>query len=126
MEIIERGLKNEIADTRGRFMDYIGNPLNGVLGRLELLQDRKFSHSKKKEYPDEISKIWGELFRRLEVFKASGFEPAENITVENIEKLLEFKNRNPLESGVAGEFDNLYGSIVDHADSISRIKSLKK
>ena len=126
MNDIERGPKMNIEDTRGRFMDYIGNPLSGILGPLDLLQDQEFKHPNKSEYPDKIKKMWSELFRRLEVFKNGGFEPTGNITVENIQKLLGYKDRDPIDGNTVDEFKKIYNDMVGKTKIIDEINKLKR
>ena len=84
MNEFERGPKSEIEDVRVRFMDYIGNALNGVLGELSLLEDGDLPGD-----DDRFEEMLKKFFDRVELFLHEDFEEAGNITHENLEELLD-------------------------------------
>ena len=112
---VEREQKTHIENVRDRFVDYCGNPWNGVLGNLDNLNDPTLLDTKEKSR-EGLTKSWDEFFGRIEVFLNNDFEPNGAITHENLQGLLEHKDKNPLEQGVVEEVDNLYRSIVEKTE----------
>ncbi len=110
----EKRQPKNIENVQDRFMDFIGNPLNGILGYLDSLQHEKLSDESRERMLSGLNNSWTNLFERLETFRNSGFEQVGNITMGNIDKLLTYKSRDPLEARTVEELDDLYHSIVDH------------
>ena len=95
-------------------MDFIGNPLNGVLGCWDLLQE-ELTMERRKRMQKGLNNSWNEFFQRVETFRNSGFESVGEITIENLDKLLVYKDKGPLKPGLIEEVDNLYRSTIDHS-----------
>ena len=93
----ERLPKQEIGDTRDRFMDYCGNALNGLTGNF----DNYLEHI----YPDEtiarerIQASWDEFFRRVSAFLETDYAATVSINTAALEQILSFQNRDILSEG---------------------------
>jgi hypothetical protein len=109
MESLEKLQPKNIENVRDRFMDFIGNPLNGVLGCLDSLEDTP----NRERMIESLNRSWMELFQRLAAFRDSSFQPVGNITFDNIDKILSYKDNDPFVPGVVEEVDALYNSIVN-------------
>ncbi len=109
---MEKQPKN-IENIRDRFMDFIGNPLNGALGYLDALQNENLSNESKEKIINNLTASWNDIFNRIETFRNSDFKPAGKITIENLDRILAYKNKNPLNPKIIEELNNLYNSIVD-------------
>jgi hypothetical protein len=109
---MEREPSTNLENTRDRFMDYIGNPLNGALGAALVLEDTTLPEERRNRLTENLHQCWESIFERLKKFRRSDFQPEENITVESIDKLLEFEHRNPSDNATLEEFDSRYWTIV--------------
>lgn len=112
MEYPEKQPKAHIENVRDRFMDFIGNPLNGVLGNLDLLLHEELSPEDRERIMGNLRSAWGNLFRRLEIFKQSDFDENGNITKGEIDRMLAFKDKDSLQPGVVEELNGVYYSII--------------
>lgn len=93
-------------------MDFIGNPWNGVLGHFDSLKEEKLSDDAKERIASGLQKCWNDFFSRVEIFKNTAFEPTGEITIENLGKILTFKNKNPLKQEVVEELNALYNFVI--------------
>lgn len=113
MSLETRGPKEHIENVRDRFMDYVGNSHNGLLGDYDNLTEEGISDEQKARISERIKiESWPRFFQTIETFLKSDFEPTGNITRENLEKVLERRNDDPFEVGVIANVDRLYCSIV--------------
>jgi len=108
MERQEKQPKEHIENTRDRFMDFIGNPLNGVLGYYDTLQEAGLPEESKERTLKGLKNSWQNLFERIDTFINHDFAPEGEITRENLEAFLQYRNRDPLEQGIIAEINNLY------------------
>lgn len=111
MEKPERQISEDLKNVRDKFMDYIGNPLNGVLGYYDTFRNGLGDEINERML-EGLKKSWKELFIRITAFHESGFESTGGITKESLQQLLAFKDKDPLGSGVIEALDNLYQSII--------------
>jgi uncharacterized protein YwbE len=107
-----RGPKEHIVDTRDRFMDFVGNALNGVLGDFDNFSDESLSAEAKARAKEHLKTLWPRFFETIDIFLQTDFEPTGKLTREGLEKILEHRNDDPLADGVIDEVDRLYRSTV--------------
>jgi len=112
IETSERQPKEHIENIRDRFMDFVGNSLNGVLGDYDNLNEESFSAEAKATIKERLKISWPRFFESIDIFLQSDFEPTGKITRENLEKILERRNDDPFASGVVEKVDQLYRSAV--------------
>lgn len=113
MKNLEGRQPKNIEDVRDRFMDFIGNPLNGLLGCLDSLQHEELSSERRERLLANVQDIWNDLFARLKTFRNSGFRPSGRIDIEHIDNLLTFFDKNPLQAGIVEELNGTYSLMVD-------------
>jgi hypothetical protein len=109
---MEREPSANLENTRDRFMDYIGNPLNGALGASLILEDSDLDEERKSKLTKNLLQCWESIFVRLEKFRETHFTPVGNLTEESIDEMLAFKGRDPLEGTALEEFDSRYWATV--------------
>ena len=98
--------KEETIDVCDRFMDYVGNALNGLAGWI----DHDSSDADRRA--QKIRNHWQILFHRIEIFMKSGFVPTERITEESLGRLLMYRDRDSLAPEVFDELQETYESII--------------
>lgn len=104
-----------IENVRDRFMDYIGNPLSGVLGYSDAIAEGALSPDSSTRLEEGLVRSWSSLFERLEIFLASDFTAVGNIDREHIARLLDYKERDPHDARVVAELVSAYRSLVREA-----------
>ena len=72
MENPERRQPKNIENVRDRFMDFIGNPLNGILGCLDTLQEEDLPSERQQRLRKGLNDSWNDFFQRIEMFRDGG------------------------------------------------------
>lgn len=96
----------EVENTRDRFMDYVGQPLNGASGWIEIEKLGDAEKRKSKAIP-----FWQEFFRRVDFFLTEPFEPTATVTKESLQSVLRYKESDPMDP-------EAYRAVKDWFDAI--------
>jgi len=92
-------------NTRDSFMDYFGNPLNGIEGWISNFEDDgSISEVGKQNMKD----IWQDFFRRVRAFMDSDFTPTADINREALQKFLAYESQDPFDPQVFGSLKKQY------------------
>jgi len=113
MSLETRGPKEHIENVRDRFMDYVGNAINGILGDYDNLNEESFSEEAKEKISERIKPVsWPRFFQTIETFLQSDFESTGKITRENLEAIIKHRDNDPHAAHVIDEVDRLYREMV--------------
>jgi len=114
-----RAPKQEITDTRNRFMDYIGNAMNGLLGELMMYEDRPEERETREE---RVKEYLGHLFERVKIFSESDFEKTDKINKENLQTFSDFKERVFEDFSVIEDMDTYYHSLTEKQERPQKVE----